>query len=244
MGREDAELDPPVGHWAVRRRWDDVLLGSITLRRMPPLQEDLELAWQFAPDHWGNGYATEAAQVVAAWAFEESADELFAVMRPAQRARGEAAWRLGMEWVGETNKYYDLRLQVYRPGLRSSSSGTTDIDLSHANGCPGELRGQVSWPRKDSRPYYPTGSARGPRSPRRSQSRSAAGRRGSAQLHAIWPTGGTAPLRCCACSDRPWPVGEVDYGVGMRLKVKPPGGGSPSAQPFIARVVRFGPSSR
>jgi RimJ/RimL family protein N-acetyltransferase len=112
--REDAELDPPVGHWAVRRRWDDVLLGSITLRRMPPLQEDLELAWQFAPDHWGNGYATEAAQVVAAWAFEESADELFAVMRPANERAEKLARRLGMEWVGETNKYYDLRLQVYR----------------------------------------------------------------------------------------------------------------------------------
>jgi len=81
---------------------------------MPPLQEDLELAWQFAPDHWGNGYATEAAQVVAAWAFEESADELFAVMRPANERAEKLARRLGMEWVGETNKYYDLRLQVYR----------------------------------------------------------------------------------------------------------------------------------
>ncbi|HZL75191.1 MAG TPA: GNAT family N-acetyltransferase [Propionibacteriaceae bacterium] len=112
--REDAELDPPVGHWAVRRRGDDVLLGSITLRRMPPLQEDLELAWQFSPDHWGNGYATEAAQVVAAWAFEESADELFAVMRLANERAKRLARRLGMEWIGETNKYYDLRLQVFR----------------------------------------------------------------------------------------------------------------------------------
>ena len=46
--KEDAQADPPVGHWTVRRREDDVLLGSITLRRMPPFQEDLELAWQFA----------------------------------------------------------------------------------------------------------------------------------------------------------------------------------------------------
>jgi ribosomal-protein-alanine N-acetyltransferase len=112
--REDAELDPPVGHWAVQRRGDDVLLGSITLRRMPPLQDDLELAWQFAPDHWGNGYATEAARAVAAWAFEESADELFAVMRPANERAEKLARRLGMEWVGETDKYYDLRLQVFR----------------------------------------------------------------------------------------------------------------------------------
>jgi RimJ/RimL family protein N-acetyltransferase len=112
--KEDAEVDPPAGHWTVRRREDDVLLGSITLRRMPPFQEDLELAWQFAPDHWGNGYATEAARAVAAWAFESSAHELFAVMRPANERAEKLARRLGMEWVGETNKYYDMQLQVFR----------------------------------------------------------------------------------------------------------------------------------
>jgi ribosomal-protein-alanine N-acetyltransferase len=111
---EDAEAEPPVGHWAVRRGEDQVLLGSITLRRMPPFQEDLELAWQFSPSHWGNGYATEAAQAVAAWAFENSAHELFAVMRPANERAEKVARRLGMQWVGETDKYYDLRLQVYR----------------------------------------------------------------------------------------------------------------------------------
>jgi [ribosomal protein S5]-alanine N-acetyltransferase len=112
--KEDAEVDPPVGHWAVRLLEDDVLLGSITLRRMPPQQEDLELAWQFAPEHWGKGYAIEAARAVAAWAFETSAHELFAVMRPANTRAEKLARRLGMEWVGETDKYYDLRLQVYR----------------------------------------------------------------------------------------------------------------------------------
>ena len=111
---EDAEADPPVGHWAVTRREDGVLLGSITLRRMPPFQEDLELAWQFAPDHWGNGYATEAARAIARWAFEDSAHELFAVMRPANERAEKLARRLGFQWVGETDKYYDLRLQVFR----------------------------------------------------------------------------------------------------------------------------------
>lgn len=112
--REDAEAAPPVGHWAVRRAEDGVLLGSITLRWMPPFQEDLELAWQFGPSYWGNGYATEAARAVAAWAFAGSADEVFAVMRPANHRAEQVARRLGMQWVGETDKYYELRLQVYR----------------------------------------------------------------------------------------------------------------------------------
>jgi ribosomal-protein-alanine N-acetyltransferase len=112
--RDDAEVDPPVGHWAVRRREDDALVGSITLRRMPPDHEDLELAWQFAPEHWGMGYATEAARAAATWGFDTSAHEVFAVMRPANGRARKLADRLGMEWVGVTDKYYDLRLQVFR----------------------------------------------------------------------------------------------------------------------------------
>jgi [ribosomal protein S5]-alanine N-acetyltransferase len=112
--REDTEADPPVGHWAVRRGADGVVVGSITLRRLPPFQEDLELAWQFSPAYWGNGYATEAARAAADWAFDASAHELFAVMRPANGRAEKVARRLGMQWVGETEKYYDLRLQVYR----------------------------------------------------------------------------------------------------------------------------------
>ena len=111
---EDATAEPPVGHWAVRRREDQSLVGSITLRRMPPFQEDLELAWQFAPSYWGNGYATEAARAVAARAFEDSAHELFAVTRSENERAKNLARRLGMQWVGETDKYYGLRLQVYR----------------------------------------------------------------------------------------------------------------------------------
>jgi RimJ/RimL family protein N-acetyltransferase len=111
---EDADADFPTGHWAVRRVDDGVLVGSVTLRRLPPEHEDLELAWQFAPEHWGHGYATEAARSVAAWAFENSAHELFAVTRPSNERAVRMTRRLGMQWVGETDKYYGLRLDVYR----------------------------------------------------------------------------------------------------------------------------------
>jgi ribosomal-protein-alanine N-acetyltransferase len=110
----DADADPPTGHWAVTRRLDGELIGSVTLRRMPPDEEDLELAWQFAPRFWGHGYATEAAHAVAQWGFERSAHELFAVTRPNNERAIKLAERLGMQWVGETEKYYDMRLQVFR----------------------------------------------------------------------------------------------------------------------------------
>jgi ribosomal-protein-alanine N-acetyltransferase len=110
----DAEAEPPVGHWTVRRRLDGALIGAVTLRRLPPVDEDLELAWQLAPEHWGRGYAGEAAHAIARWGFERSAHELFAVARPANERAIRLAERIGMQWVGETEKYYGLRLQVFR----------------------------------------------------------------------------------------------------------------------------------
>ena len=108
------ELEPPQRRWAIELRDGGVLVGSTTLRALPPGEEDLEIGWQLAPEHWGHGYGVEAAHAVAHYAFEEGAEELFSVVRP-RNARGIAvARRIGMEWVGETEKYYDLRLQVYR----------------------------------------------------------------------------------------------------------------------------------
>ena len=114
MGRPGRGGRPSRGPLGGQTTEDEELVGSITLRRMPPFHEDLELAWQFAPEQWGNGYATEAARAVADWAFAASAHELFAVMRPAnERAENSRAGSACSGW-GETDKYYDLRLQVYR----------------------------------------------------------------------------------------------------------------------------------
>ena len=39
---------------------------------------------------------------------------MFAVARPKNTRAAATARRIGMEWVGETTKYYDMRLNVYR----------------------------------------------------------------------------------------------------------------------------------
>ncbi|MFD0508065.1 GNAT family N-acetyltransferase [Streptomyces chiangmaiensis] len=75
---------------------------------------DLEIGWQLARPFWGRGLATEAGHGAAHYAFTAGVDEVFAVVRP-HNTRGIAtARRVGMEWVGETDKYYELTLQVYR----------------------------------------------------------------------------------------------------------------------------------
>jgi RimJ/RimL family protein N-acetyltransferase len=50
-----------VGLLAVARREDDVFLGMCGLHHQRAYPDDLEIAWRLAHEHWGNGYATEAA---------------------------------------------------------------------------------------------------------------------------------------------------------------------------------------
>ena len=58
-------------------------------------EPETELGWTLAREHWGNGYATEAARAARDWAYEErGVDRLISLIAPRQRAldprRGEA----------------------------------------------------------------------------------------------------------------------------------------------------------
>ena len=50
-----------LGLLAVERRADGAFLGMCGLHRLDWWPDDVEVAWRLAPEHWGNGYATEAA---------------------------------------------------------------------------------------------------------------------------------------------------------------------------------------
>jgi len=132
---QDARSVPPAGRWAIQRRGDDRVIGGVILLPLPPGRDDLEIGWQLHPDVWGHGYATETTHAVARWAFTQEVDEVFAVVRPGNVRATATARRNGMEWVGETGKYFGLTLQVYR--LRPA-----DLDRSaHQNHLPGSPTG-------------------------------------------------------------------------------------------------------
>jgi len=107
-------LPTPAGRWAMELAETGELVGSTVLLPLPPGRDDLQIGWQLAPAFWGKGLAAEAGHAVAHFAFESGVEELFAVVRPRNERGGRTARSIGMEWVGESEKYFDLRLQVYR----------------------------------------------------------------------------------------------------------------------------------
>ncbi|TDW84378.1 RimJ/RimL family protein N-acetyltransferase [Kribbella pratensis] len=112
----------PAGRWAIVTKADDAVVGGLMIGLLPPYEEDFEIGWQLAPAVWGPGFATEASQALMRWAFATGTiDELYAVARPQNRRACATARRLGMAWVGETDKYYGLPMQIYR--LRAAELG-------------------------------------------------------------------------------------------------------------------------
>ncbi|HXW45901.1 MAG TPA: GNAT family N-acetyltransferase [Streptosporangiaceae bacterium] len=110
---EDGRLLTPAGRWAIELRKDGSLIGGATLLPLPP-DDEYEIGWQLQRDAWGHGYATETGTALAEWAFAQGLEQVIAVVRPANARAVATVRRIGMEWIGETEKYHNLRLQAYR----------------------------------------------------------------------------------------------------------------------------------
>jgi RimJ/RimL family protein N-acetyltransferase len=105
----------PAGRWAIVTKADGAVVGGLMIGLLPPYEEDFEIGWQLEPAAWGRGLATEASHALMRWAFATGTiDELYAVARPQNHRACATARRLGMAWVGETDKYYGLPMQIYR----------------------------------------------------------------------------------------------------------------------------------
>jgi RimJ/RimL family protein N-acetyltransferase len=111
---ETRDGEAGLGHWAVVLAETGAVIGGVSLHPLPVDEQDVEIGWQVAPEFWNYGYGTEAGREVIRRAFALDVDEVFALVRPANERAEAAARRLGMTWVGETEKYYEMRLNVFR----------------------------------------------------------------------------------------------------------------------------------
>ncbi|MDQ0689512.1 RimJ/RimL family protein N-acetyltransferase [Arthrobacter sp. W4I7] len=97
------------------------LAGTLLLKSIPasgetlPLQPsgETEIGWHFHPDHWGHGYASEAASAVLAHAFDNGLDRILAVTAPANTASQRVCLRIGMTHRGQTNRYHNATCELF-----------------------------------------------------------------------------------------------------------------------------------
>ena len=78
------------GLWAVATLRGKIFVGMVGLAVMAPdwpLEGTVEVGWRLAPDHWGNGYATEAARASVQFAFNEVGVEEVIALTAVDNAR-------------------------------------------------------------------------------------------------------------------------------------------------------------
>ena len=104
-----AERDaPPLGMWAVERRADGVVLGTVLLLTLPDADHgEVEIGWHLHPDAWGRGYASEAASAVLAHGFAAGLPEIIAVSHTDNDASQAVMRRIGMTDHGIVEKWYE-----------------------------------------------------------------------------------------------------------------------------------------
>jgi RimJ/RimL family protein N-acetyltransferase len=113
------------GRWAVQRRDDGLVLGTVILIPLPDGDGELEVGWHFHPDSWGHGFATESARGALDWAYQHGVDEVLAVVRPENQRSLAVCRRLGMEHVGSTSRYYRTELELFR--IRRGAGGREQV---------------------------------------------------------------------------------------------------------------------
>ncbi|MES2298655.1 MAG: GNAT family N-acetyltransferase [Pseudomonadota bacterium] len=91
------------------------VIGAGTIQRLGHDRANpLEIGWRLRKDKWGQGYASEAARTMAAFAFDSIGDDLLsAVCHPENLDSARVMQRLGMTYHG-VETWYDMDTSVYR----------------------------------------------------------------------------------------------------------------------------------
>ncbi|MEV4536383.1 GNAT family N-acetyltransferase [Asanoa sp. NPDC049518] len=116
IARRRAFDDPIHGIWliaAAGRPVGNLLLKPIPLSAGQEDPGDVEIGWHLHPDAWGHGYATEAASVVMADAFDRGLRRVVAVTMPENQASQAVCRRLGMTHLGRTTRYYGTIKELF-----------------------------------------------------------------------------------------------------------------------------------
>lgn len=89
------------GIWAVEVAGGTPFVGMVGLHRVRaelPFAPAVEVEWRLHPDHWGHGYATEAAAASLQFGFDEAGLDEIVAFTTTLNARSQAVMeRIGME---------------------------------------------------------------------------------------------------------------------------------------------------
>lgn len=93
--------DPRFGFWALERRQDDTMVGTVALVEIEESEGEYEFGWHLSREYWGHGYANESGLALLRYGFEVAGlDRILALVHPDNDRSLRACERLGMARIG------------------------------------------------------------------------------------------------------------------------------------------------
>lgn len=94
--------DPWSLGFSILERSGGAIVGQCSFKGPPSVQGMVEIAYGINPEHRGKGYATEAAEALAAWAFEDPrVRSVWAHTLPELNASTRVLEKCAFRWIGE-----------------------------------------------------------------------------------------------------------------------------------------------
>lgn len=111
-----------LGHWQIRGYGffavEEKHSGDFVGRVGPWNPEGwpgIECGWSIVSDHWGKGYAPEAAIASVRWTFEKfpELDRIISVIDPGNKNSQAVAAKIGEQNTGEIFEFWDFALNIW-----------------------------------------------------------------------------------------------------------------------------------
>jgi ribosomal-protein-alanine N-acetyltransferase len=124
--------------WLVEVNYDQARIGWVELakyrqeHRRRDLSDDVQIGYEFAPEYWNAGYATEAARAVVNHVFSTLAlDRLVAFARPENTRSVRVLEKLGFaqdgfctDEAGNQCGFYVLPMEVWQSQIEATAQGS------------------------------------------------------------------------------------------------------------------------
>ena len=134
------------GPWGVELRSSGALVGHAGLRRVEELPGEVEVLYSLGREHWGKGYATEAARASVRFGFERlGLPRILAFAVPANMPSRRVLEKLGMT-LERRARLFGIDVVVYRVERERFDAGSDQYEIREGAGLS-----PPTWPRAPGR---------------------------------------------------------------------------------------------